>query len=634
MRKTLSVFILAVLALLLVACPGGQTPTPEVVTTVVTEQETVVVERTVVTEKEVEKEVVVTATPEPTEAETMVTVNYNWGTEPPTADPALATDTTSSSLIGSIFMGLTDLNVDTQEAIPSLATEWESNEDDTVWTFHLRDDVPWVHYNTSTDEVEQVTDADGNPRMVTAQDVVYGIQRALDPRTGSQYAYILYPIQGAEELNTADPDAEDFQEKLDALGVSAPDDTTVMITTTFSASFLPQIASMSTLYPQPSWVIDEYGDKWIEPGLIATNGAYVMTEWVHGDHLTLERNPHWPLWGTDYANGNVERLEGVMIEEASTAFALYENNALDTAGVPLEQVERVKSDPELSEQFVNAPINCTYYYGFITQKAPTDDVNVRRALSMAIDRKTLVEEVTKGGQIPANTFTNPLNFGAAAEDPDVAPWALTEEKGGTGYAAAVEQGKQLLEEAGYPDGSGLDVLIMHNVSEGHARIAQAVQAMWQQAYPQMSASIETQEWQVYLQTIDKESPLETQPNVFRLGWCADYPHANNWLYEVFNTEAGANRVRMSEDDPQVGELVAEYNQVTEQAQTAPKEEALDLYKRAEQLLVDEIAAIAPIYYYTTVNVTKPWLERTYDPIKMHLFQWQLDMDAKRPATGG
>ncbi len=630
MRK-LIVFgtLLMLLGLVLVAC-GQATPEVREVEKVV--KETVVVEKEVPKEviKEKEVQVVVTATPVP--GEEKITVNINWGTEPPTADPALATDTTSSSVIGSIFMGLTDLDDETQEAIPSLATDWEASEDNTVWTFHLRDDVPWVKYNPTTGEVEQVKDEDGNPRMVTAQDVVYGVKRTIDPRTASDYAYIMYVIKGAEDLNTADPEAENFQELLDSVGVEAVDDHTVKFTLEYGAGFFPQITSMSTTYAMPQWVIEDKGERWIEPGFIVTNGAYVMKEWVHGDHLTLEKNPFWPLWDTDYAPGNIERVYGVMIEEASTAFALYENNELDSAGVPLEQVERVKADPVLSKEFVNAPINCTYYYGFTTQKPPVDDVRVRKALSMAIDRKTLVETVTKGGQIPANTFTNPLNFGSPAGAPDIAPWALPEDQGGWGYDKSVEEGKKLLEEAGYADGAGLDITLMHNVSEGHAKIAQAIQAMWSTAYPQMNVSIETQEWKVYLDTISADTPIEDVPHVWRLGWCADYPHANNWVHEVFNPEAGANRVRMSPDDPQVGDLVKEFAETTVKAQTAPPDEQVQLYKRAEKLLVDEIAAIAPIYYYTTVNVTKPWLQRTYDPIKLHAFKWQLDWEAKKAAT--
>jgi oligopeptide transport system substrate-binding protein len=467
--------------------------------------------------------------------------------------------------------------------------------------------------------------------MTNAQDFVYGIKRVCDPNTGSDYAWLLYPIAGCEALNSADPEAEDFQELYDAMGVEAVDDFTVKFTLEFGAGFWPQVVTMANLFPVYQPPVEEFGDRWIEPGFIVTNGAYVMEEWVHGSQLTLTKNPFWPYWGTDYGSGNIEKLVGYTIEEVSTSFALYENNELDTAGVPTDQVDRVKADPVLSAEFNNVPVNCSYYYGFITEREAVSDVKVRQALSMGIDRVTLVEQVLKGGQIPANTFTNPLNFGSFAEDPEIAPWALTEEKGGTGYAAALEMGKDLLTEAGYPDGEGLDILLMHNVSEGHARIAQAIQAFWQEAYPGMTVSVETQEWGVYLDTIRASTDINQVPDVFRLGWCGDYPHANNWMHEVFNPEEGANRIRLSEDDPQVGELIAEYTETTKAAQTADEAEALDLYKKAEQLLIEDIAGIAPIYYYTTVNVTKPWLTRSFDPIKLHLFQWELDQAAQMGA---
>jgi len=565
-----------------------------------------------------------------------VTITFNWGSEPPTADPALTTDTTSSRLIGSVFMGLTDQDDATKEIIPSLATSWEPNADNTVWTFTLRDDVPWVQANPATGEVSQVLDDDGNPRMVNANDVVYGVKRTCDPNTASDYAWLLYAIAGCETLNSTDPAAEDFQEVYDAMGVRAVDDGTVEFTLAFGAGFFPGVTTMANLYPQPQWVIEERGERWIEPGFIVSNGAYVLSEWVHGDHLVLDKNPFWPLWGTDYAPGNIERALGFTIQEASTEFALYQNDEIDSSGAPgwgppQEQLESIKADPVMGSELRIEPVNCTYYYGFVTEKPPTDDVRVRQALSMAIDRPTLVETVTQGGQIPANTFTNPLNFGHAAEDPDIAPWALTEEKGGTGYAAAVEMGKALLADAGFPNGAGLDILLMHNVSEGHARIAQAIQAMWQEAYPEMTATVETQEWRVYLDTIRASTDVAQVPNVFRLGWCGDYPHANNWMHEVFNPEEGANRIRLSTDDPQVGDLIAEYTELTKTAQNAPADEAIALYKRAEKLLNEEIVGIAPIYYYTGVNLTKPWLEQSYDPIKLHLFQWVIDQEAQQAA---
>jgi oligopeptide transport system substrate-binding protein len=534
-------------------------------------------------------------------------------------------------------MGLTDQDDATKEIIPSLATSWEPSENNSVWTYTLREDVPWVQHNPATGEIAEVLDDDGNVRIVNANDVVYGVKRTCDPNTASDYAWLLFAIAGCETLNSTDPSAEDFQDAYDAMGVRAVDDTTVEFTLAFGAGFFPGVTTMANLFPQPQWIIEDKGERWVEPGFIVSNGAYVMSEWVHGDHVVLEKNPFWPLWGTDYGSGNIERAVGFTIAEASTEFSMYSSGEIDTSGapagwgVPQEQIASVKADAVLGAELRIADVNCTYYYGFVTEKPPTDDVRVRQALSMAIDRLSLVENVTQGGQIPANTFTNPLNFGNAAGDPDIAPWALTEEKGGTGYAAAIEMGKALLVDAGYPNGAGMDILLMHNVSEGHARIAQAIQAMWQEAYPEMTVSVETQEWRVYLDTIRATTDVSQVPNVFRLGWCGDYPHANNWMHEVFNPEEGANRIRLSADDAQVGDLIAEYTALTKTAQNAPADEAVALYKQAEKLLNDDIAGIAPIYYYTGVALTKPYLERSYDPVKMHLFQWTIDQEAQQAA---
>jgi oligopeptide transport system substrate-binding protein len=207
---------------------------------------------------------------------------------------------------------------------------------------------------------------------------------------------------------------------------------------------------------------------------------------------------------------------------------------------------------------------------------------------------------------------------------------LSEGQGGPGYAAAVEMAQGLMEEAGYPGGAGLSLTLAHNVSESHATLAQAVQAMWQEAFPELEVVIETQEWGVYLDSLDKEAPLDGKPDIFRLGWCQDYPHANNWIHEVFNTRVGNNEVLLSEDDPQVGELVAQFNDTTIAAQTASEEEQMELYKQAEQLFIDEIAGVIPIYYYTTVAVTKPWLDRVYSDDR-YFYRWSVDQAAKEAA---
>ena len=540
-----------------------------------------------------------------------VVLNLNASTEPPSLDPSLATDTTSIGIINEMFLALTELDPDTQEATPELATDWSVSDDGLVWTFNMRDDVPWVQF------VDGEVVSTGV--MVTASDIEYGLKRTCDAETASDYAYVLYVVAGCEAANTGEGAAAD-------VGVVAVDDTTVEVTLAFPASYFGQIASMWIMRPMPQSVIEEHGEGWTEPGVIVTNGPYTLSEWIHGDNLQQVKNPLWYGWEElDYV-GNIDMIDWIMIEEASTAFSLYENNELDSVGVPLEQMDRANGG-EFGDEFVNTARNCTYYYGFVTEREAVSDVRVRKALSIAIDRKTLSDEILKGGQIPANTFTNPLNFGSPAEDTDIAPWALSEEQGGIGYAAAVEQGLGLLAEAGYPNGDGLEITIGHNTSESHAKIAQAIQAMMSEAYPGIQVDIESQEWGVYLDSLDAEAPLEAKPDLYRLGWCQDYPHANNWIHEVFNPTQGGNEPLISVDDEQTGDLVQAFNDATIAAQTASPEEQLELYKEAERLFVDEIVGIAPIYYYTRNVVTKSWVDRIFSD-DLYLHRWSVDAAAK------
>jgi oligopeptide transport system substrate-binding protein len=624
-KLAILVVLMIVAPIVLAAC--GATPEPEVVVqTVVVEQtkiveqagEEVTVVETVVVEQVVEKEVVVTATPEPG-AEKPVTLNWNLGTEPPQLDPALSTDTTSVQVDEMLFLGLTDFDDVTSEVIPELATSWEVSEDGLTWTFHMRDDVPWVQYNPATKEVTVMTDDEGNPRMVNAHDVVYATKRTLDPATASDYAYVLYIIKGALAVNTGE------ETDLDTIGVEALDDYTVAFTLEQPAGYFPGIASMWVVRPVYAPVIEEWGARWIEPGFIVTNGPYLLEEWAHDDHMYLVKNPEF----YDADTVQIERVEAVMIVEASTAFAMYENNELDVNNPPLEEMDRIKADPVLSEELYIAPALCTYYYGFTNNKPPFDNPLVRKAFSAAIDRQSLIDNVLKGGQLPANTFAPAGIFGAVPQDPDIAPWALD-------YELGKQMAQEWLAEAGYPNGEGFPtVTLMHNTSEGHRAIAEAIQAMWRDAL-NVEVEVTNQEWGVYLETVQNDTPLADMPEVWRMGWCADYADENNWVHEVFNNQEGANRLRRGCLDDVCTEVEPlEFDNITKQAGMEQDPEVRkELYKQAEYLLADEEAAYAPIYYYTTVVVNKPWVTRTYQALGgQHWDKWTIDWEAKQAATG-
>jgi len=599
-------------SILLSACAQ---PTPEVVerevTRVVEREGETVIETAVVTE-------VVEVTAEPPAEEKPVTLNWNLATEPPQVDPALSTDTTSVQVDEMLFLGLTDFDDETSEVIPELATDWESNEEGTVWTFYMRDDVPWVRHDPATGETSIVEDEEGNPVMVNAHQVENAVKRTLNPETGSDYAYVLYIIEGARAFNTGE------ETDPDTVGVEAIDDYTVQFTLRQPAGYFPGIASMWVARPVYQPVIDEWGARWIEPGFIVTNGPYVMESWAHQDSMVLVKNPHY----YDAENVQIERVENVMITAASTAMALYENNELDSVGPPLEEMDRIREDPELSEQLTIAPELCTYYYGFTNNKPPFDDPLVRKAFSAAINRQSLIDNVTKGGQLPANTFAPEGIFGNVAQDPDIAPWALDAEMG-------AEMAQEWLAEAGYPDGEGFPTItLMHNTSEGHRAIAEAIGSMWSSTL-NVDIEIQNQEWGVYLDTIEKTTPLAEMPHVWRLGWCADYADQNNWVHEVHNCEEGANRLRRNCVDETCSACEpSEFDELTAQAgrETDP-EVRKELYREAERILSEEEAAYAPIYYYTVVRLNKPWLNRTYQALGgEHWDKWTIDWEAKLEAT--
>ena len=543
-----------------------------------------------------------------------ITLDTVIGTEPPSLDPSLATDTTSHFLIKQMFVGLATFDSDAN-VVPQLATDWSVSDDGLVWTYNLRDDIKWVHRDPKTGEFEDLG-------PVTAQDVVYGVTRTLDPNSASDYAYVLYVIKGAEEFNTADPSAENFEDLKAALGVSAPDDTTVQFTLHTPAAYFPSIAALWIAYPQHQATIEQYGDNWTEAGLIVTNGPYTLKEWTHGSEVWIEKNPLW----VDADNVQIELFGGPIIQEASTEQAMYENNEIDIVAdpgwpVPLADIDRIKADPQLSQELLIAPRLCTYYYGFVNSKPPFDDVMVRKAFAAAIDRQTLIDNVTKGEQKPAHSFAPPGIFGNVAADFDIGGWLVQEN-----YADQMAQAQQWLAEAGYPEGEGLDVLLMHNTSEDHAQIAQAVQAMWQEAFPKAKITIENQEWAVYLKTLLPESPDEEKPNVFRMGWCADYPDSNNWLNEVFNSKSGQNYAKYN--NPEFDKLVEE---AAFEPDPAKRQE---LYKQAETIFIDQDAGIAPIYYYTYVRLYKPWVTPVIGPVGGDpVAEWRIDWEAKQQARG-
>jgi len=499
-----------------------------------------------------------------------VVIRLSTTSEPTTLDPNLAEDYYSITPVEQMFLGLTNINNETAEIEPELAESWETSEDGLTWTFNLRDDVLW---------------SDGQP--VTAQDVVYSVKRAIMPETASPYAYVLYIIKNASAINQTAVPTDTYA--IDTLGVEAVDEHTVQFTLEAPASYFLSISSMWTLRPVPSWTIEEFGDAWTDPANIVVNGAYKVTEWNPGESLTFVKNDSY----VNAADVQIERVELAVITDQNTEVALYESGELDVAGegagsLPVEEVTRIREDATLGAELHEGPRASTTYVGFTMTKAPFDNVLVRKAFSAAIDRETMVRDVVGSG-VPATQFAPPGIFGAP--DPEI----------GIGFDAA--QAQAWLAEAGYPDGAGFPtVTYRYFANTLEEALAQALQAMWKETL-NVDVQIEAQEFPVFLAGLKNDVPLEQMPEMWRLGWGADYPDENNWVYEVFHCTDSSNYPRAT---------CTEADELAKQAALEPDQAVRkELYAQVETLMFQEEVRVAPYYHRGYTILTKPYVQRAY-----------------------
>jgi oligopeptide transport system substrate-binding protein len=506
------------------------------------------------------------------------------GGDPETIDPGLTQASQENQINQEMFIGLTHQDEETGDVVPGIAESWDISEDGTVITYHLIQDIPWVRYNAETDAVEQVMDESGNPRYVTANDLVYGWQRNLSAELASPYAYVITPyVLNGVEYNAGEAAAED-------LGVKAIDDYTFEVTMPEAVGFAPSIHGLWTADPMPQWAIEEGGDSWTEAEYINTYGPFALKEWAHDESVTLVKNPFWP--GTDHVpQASIDEIQ-MRFLDPQAQFAEYQAGTIDAITIPLEALDQVNADATLSAEKSTGTQLCTYYVGYNIEKAPMDNVHLRRALSYAVDRQSIVDNVTKGGQIPARWFARP---GLTA-----APTLETNPDLGITLDVDMAQAElQLaLDEMGLASAADLPAITLaYNDSSGHAAIMQAIQQMWTDNLG-ITAQLSAMDPTTYFSIMNEDA---TQS--YRSGWCNDYPDANNFDNDVFHSGSTQNGTNYASDA---------FDALVDQARLETDTDVRrDLYVQAENLLVVEDAAIIPIYWYTTNQLTKPYVERTY-----------------------
>jgi len=480
-----------------------------------------------------------------------------WGAEPPSLDPGLATDTTSSNVLLNIMDPLVRLGDDLQP-VPALAESWDV--DGKTVTFHLRADGRWTN---------------GDP--VTAHDFEYSWKRTLDPKLAADYAYQLYGIVGAEEYNNAKPaQAAALRDKV---GVKALDDRTLQVTLTSAQPWFVQQAAHHSFLPVHQQTVETHGAKWTEPGNIVTNGPFELEGWQHDASITLVKNADW----RNADKVALDRVEGRIIVDGTTrvqAFEAGEVDLLDGGGLPPADMPRLKELPEYEKY----PALGTYYYGFNLKNIP--DENQRRAMAFAIDRQSIIDNVAQADQIPATGMV-----------PKGIPGFEVIEQHFLPTTADLEKAKEFMAKAENPKKT---ITLFYNDSPGHKEIAVAVQAMWKELG--IDTTIKSQEFAQFLEFLGP--PPNNAVDVYRLGWIADYGDPMNFL-ELWTSQSGNNNSNFA--DPA-------YDRLIEKARNTPNDQQrYELYRQAEAMLTGPQGAlpIAPIYWYTYTNLERESVKDTF-----------------------
>jgi oligopeptide transport system substrate-binding protein len=496
-------------------------------------------------------------------------LRLNNGSEPGSLHPALAQGTHDSWILEHTFEGLTKKNAE-GDIQPGMAKEWNT-EDGVTWTFTLKDDVYW---------------SNGDP--VTAEDFEYAWKHVLNPATAAQYSYQLYYLKGAEAYNSAEEGA-DLAALEAEVGVKAVDTKTLEVTLAQPTPYFLDLTSFYTYYPVNKKVQEANKDWALEAETHVSNGPFHLADWKHKESIAIKKNDKY--YEKDMIK--LDEVQFVIIDDENTAWQMYQADELDLV-YPLPQDVQGQLMASDDAEFHIGPDLAVYYFNINNTEKPFNNPKIRKALSLSIDRQTIVEHVAQGGQTPAYSIVPP-------GIPDVS--GDYQENTGKLFEENVEEAKKLLAEG--LEEEGLDKLpsfvYLYNTSEGHKAIAEAVQEMWRKNLG-VETTLENVEFQVKL-----DSEQAGDYTVSRAGWVGDYVDPMTFL-DLWVSDGPYNDARFKN---------SEYDKLISTAKsTLDQAERMEAMHAAEKILMDEMPII-PIYFYTKPYVLKPSVTGIYDPINSY-----------------
>jgi oligopeptide transport system substrate-binding protein len=467
------------------------------------------------------------------------------GAEPESLDPAIITGQAEMRIVHALFEGLVRLDPRTAQAVPGLAERWERSPDELTYTFHLRSNTVW---------------STGEP--LTADDVVYSWRRLLDPKTAAEYAGALYYLKNGEAFNTGK--ITDVSQ----VGLRALDGRTFQAELASPTAFFIELCAIPALEVVPRQTIEQHGDGWLKSRPLPTSGPYQLEEWRIHDKIRLRKNPRY--W--DGAQTQTELVDLLPVESANLAMNLYKNKQADIIWdktlIPTELMDVLSGRPDCHIfNYLG-----TYFFRFNVTRKPLDDVRVRKAFALTVDKKRIVEKITRGGEEVAHHIT---------------PKGIANYEPPQGLPYDPDQARRLLAEAGYPGGKGFPPLqYLLNAKKLSEQIAIELQEMWRRELG-IKIELRQMEWKVYLATQG-----ELDYDLSASSWIGDYNDANNFL-DLWMINNGNNRTGWK--NAKYDELLREGNMQTDLRRRAK------VLQAAESLLVQDEAPIVPLFFYRGIT---------------------------------